>query len=395
MASRIVEDSGILELLNCLRSSNSNDPESQPNADCPEQVWVVATRVQKEEEDNGRPPHDITLLDWPAFVRQQIPLTSLKVILHAIHSDDWARAGQKAQLAGRLLTLFVRFGLGTRIEEPWLLFLYIGHTVPFTIRLIKALNTWMSENEHIDYNTVPLAITTQAISRHGRQNPSPYQILDIDVERAMQHLTQHNARPLPDIESRASSQIRSRDGSRRSPSVASEQSRRPGNADQLEQRSNSSPRIMPSGSLVAISPNPRVIENEQGSRASRKRSHEQFREQSQSSVATPEIGRRTTHATPFTSPLPQLRLPLNRLVSASPNANFSGSMGFDQTSPIQDEGTLRLKSRLNALRAVIELGPANEVDVDSPLARQTRGLLDSINHLAQVAFDTIGEISRE
>ncbi|KAM0546250.1 hypothetical protein ACHAPJ_010933 [Fusarium lateritium] len=394
MASRIVEDSGILELLNCLRSSNSNDanpdnPESQPNADCPEQV--------KEEEDNGRPSHDITLLDWPAFVRQQIPLTSLKVILHAIHSDDWARAGQKSQLAGRLLTLFVRFGLGTRIEEPWLLFLYIGHTVPFTIRLIKTLNTWMSENEHIDYNIVPLAITTQAITRHGRQNPSPYQILDIDVERAMQHLTQHNARPLPDLESRASSQIRSREGSRRSPSVASEQSRRPGNADQLEQRSNSSPRIMPSGSLVAISPNVRVIdlENEQGSRASRKRSHKQFRERSQSSVATPEIGRRTTHATPFTSPLPELRLPLNRLVSASPNANFSGSLGFNPTSPLDDEGTLRLRSRLNALQAVIELGPATEVDVDSPLAHQTRGLLDAINHLAQVAFDTIGEISRE
>ncbi|KAF4969808.1 hypothetical protein FSARC_3033 [Fusarium sarcochroum] len=394
MASRILQDSGILELLNCLRSSNSSDAnpedaESHPNADCPEQV--------KEEEDNGRPSHDITLLDWPAFARQQIPLTSLKVILHAIHSDDWARATTKSQLTGRLLTLFVRFGLGTRIEEPWLLFLYIGQTVPFNIRLIKTLNTWMTESGHIDYTIVPFAITTQAINRHGRQNPSPYQILDVDIERAIQYLTQQIPRPPPDPEREASSQLRSRASSRYSPSAASEQSQRFGNANQLEQRLNTPIRI--SGSVAALSPSVRVtdVDNGSGNRASngRKRPYQDHRERSQSSVATPEIGRRTTHATPFASPLAQLPLPLNRLVSSSPNANFSGSLGFDQTSPSYHEGTLRLKSRLDALQAVIELGPAVEVDVDSPLARQTRGLLDSITHLAQVAFDTIGEVGRE
>jgi hypothetical protein len=42
MSSRILQDAGILELLNCLRSSNASDSneqdEASPNANCPEQV---------------------------------------------------------------------------------------------------------------------------------------------------------------------------------------------------------------------------------------------------------------------------------------------------------------------------------------------------------------------
>ncbi|KAF5021622.1 hypothetical protein F66182_6322 [Fusarium sp. NRRL 66182] len=380
MASRILQDSGILELLNCLRSTSSasdaspDDPEASPNAECPEQV--------KEEQDNGRSPDDISLLDWPAFIRQQIPVTSLKVILHAIHSDDWARAGTKTQLTGRLLTLFVRFGLGTRVEEPWMLFLYLGQTVPFTIRLVKSLNAWMTENGHVDPLIVPLVITTQAINRHGRENLVPYQIVDVDIERAMQHLAQQYPRPSPPAVARTSSRL---GGSSLSP--------------QLEQRSNTGVRVVPSGSPVPISPRIEAINTEHGqvNRASnrRKRPRQVYRESSAGST-TPEAGRRAAEPAPFTSPLTELRLSsLNRLVSPSPNARLSGGIMFNQVngqaSPYDHDGTLRLRARLEALRAVIELGPATEVDADSPLARQTRGLLDSITRLAELAFDTIGE----
>ncbi|KAJ4171496.1 hypothetical protein NW754_013264 [Fusarium falciforme] len=42
MSSRILQDAGILELLNCLRSSNASNSNEQDeaslNANCPEQV---------------------------------------------------------------------------------------------------------------------------------------------------------------------------------------------------------------------------------------------------------------------------------------------------------------------------------------------------------------------
>ncbi|KAJ4322858.1 hypothetical protein N0V84_004622 [Fusarium piperis] len=215
MASRILQDAGILELLNCLRSSNSSDSneqdESSPNANCPEQVirdtWnrLLAIRVQGDEEANGRASDNVSLLDWPTFIRQQIPVTSLKVILHAIHSDDWARAATKSQLTGRLLTLSVRFALGTRVQEPWLLFLYLGQTVPLSVRLVKKLNAWLTANEHIDTSLVLPTITEQAIRRHGRQSPSPYAVFEIDVDRAIQYLDQHHPRSSTNVSNPASS----------------------------------------------------------------------------------------------------------------------------------------------------------------------------------------------
>ncbi|KAF4461005.1 hypothetical protein FALBO_12200 [Fusarium albosuccineum] len=384
MASRIVEDSGILELLNCLRSRNTSDSGTTPNPNSPEHV------VQKEEEDNGRSPDDISLLDWPSFVRQQIPDTSLRVILHAIHSDDWTRATTKVQLTTRLVTLFTRFGLGTKIQEPWLLFLYLGQTVPFGLRLVKALNAWISENDHIESTLVLSAITKHAIDRHGRQHPMPYIILGVDVERAMQYLSQQHPRPAAVTSSRIA--LRSQDARVTLSHLMDVEGERRGSIDRLEQTSNNSAASV-SRSLRPGSAGTGFEDDQSQSIVSsrRKRPRQDYRESSARTSATPEIGRHGSRGTPFTSPPVAPDISLSQLVS--PDVNLSGRSAGRRASP--EDGLRRLEKRLDALQAVIELGPATEVNANSPLARQTRGLLDSIAHLSRLALDSIGDFGGE
>ncbi|KAM5349620.1 hypothetical protein ACJ41O_006125 [Fusarium nematophilum] len=359
-------------------------------------------RVQKEEEDGGRAEDDNSLLDWPAFVRRHIPPTSLKVILHAVHADDWARANAKSQLTGRLLTLYVRFGLGARFEEPWLLFLYLGEKAPLNIRLVKTLNAWISANEHIEPTFIPAAITEQAILRHGRNDMSSYTIFDVDVERAMRALDQEHPPLDPRLGTVSAASLASRaaPASRQMHENGADERDPDRNAVHPEQQSiavaNNSQRGR-RGARVASADgvdNPQANTPPPATMNRRKRPRRDDRSSSVSSAATPEVGRRTAQGTPVTSPLPVPDVTLSSLVS--PNPFFPGGPHGPGGASRSDGGGVRiLETRLEALRTVVALGPACEIDVESPLARQTRGLLDSIGHLSRLALDTIAEITEE
>ncbi|RSL58404.1 hypothetical protein CEP54_007819 [Fusarium duplospermum] len=380
MASRILQDAGILELLNCLRSSNASDPNEQdeapPNANCPEQVI----------RDTWNRLRDAYLLDWPKFIRQQIPETSLKVILHAIHSDDWARAATKSQLTGRLLTLSVRFGLGTRIQEPWLLFLYLGQTVPLSLRLIKKLNAWLSAKEHINATLVLPAITEQAIRRHGRQNQSPYTVFEIDVDRAIQYLDQHHPRPSA-VASTPTSSRHQANGT--TPEIAEARSDPNGSIEGNDARNGQ--RIL---RPRTVSQRDDTEEQDEHEANSRRRVRRDYRESTESSVATPEAGRRATQGTSIMTPLGAPDISLGRI--ETPSMNFSGGpRGRRSTGGASNIGRPRLDTRLNALRAMIQLGPATEINDSNPMARQARGLFDSITQLSQLAVEAFEQLGQQ
>ncbi|KAJ3531533.1 hypothetical protein NM208_g8836 [Fusarium decemcellulare] len=311
-------------------SSTASDPGTPAIQGRPPTPTPPEHVVQREEEDNGRSPDDISLLDWPSFVRQQIPDTSLRVILHAVHSDDWARATTKVQLTTRLVTLFTRFGLGTKIQEPWLLFLYLGQTVPFGLRLVKALNAWISENDHIESALVLSTITKHAIDRHGRQHPMPYIILGVDVERAMQHLSQQHPRPAAVTSSRIA--LRSQDARVTLSHLIDVEDESRGSVDRLEQTSNNSAASV-SRSLRPSSAGTGFEDNQSQSVVSnrRKRPRQDYRESSARTSATPEIGRRGSQGTPFTSPPVVPDISLSRLVS--PDVNLSGRSAGRRASP--------------------------------------------------------------
>ncbi|RSM02383.1 hypothetical protein CEP52_007993 [Fusarium oligoseptatum] len=380
MASQILQDAGILELLNYLRSSNPSDSneqdEASPNANCPE---------QRDEEANGRASDDVSLLDWPTFIRQQIPVTSLKVILHAIHSDDWARAATKSQLTGRLLTLSVRFGLGTRVQEPWLLFLYLDQTVPLSLRLVKKLNAWLTANEHINATLVLPAITEQAIRRHGHQNQSPYAVSEIDVDRAIQYLGQHNPRSSTNV----STPTTSRDQvNGTTPEITEVRSDPNGSIEGNDARNGQ--RILRPRTFSQRDDNEEPDEHEANYRGVRRN----YRESTESSVATPEAGRRATQGTSIMTPLGAPDVSLGRVESAS--MSFSGDpRGRRSTSSASNIGRPRLDTRLNALRAMIQLGPATEINEDDPMARQARGLFDSITQLSQLAVEAFEQLEQQ
>ncbi|KAL6365811.1 hypothetical protein LRP88_00388 [Fusarium phalaenopsidis] len=385
MSSRILQDAGILELLNCLRSSNASDSneqdEASPNANCPEQVIL-----QRDEEANGRASDDVSLLDWPIFIRQQIPLTSLKVILHAIHSDDWARAATKSQLTGRLLTLSVRFGLGTRVQEPWLLFLYLGQTVPLSLRLVKKLNAWLTANEHIDTNLVLPAITEQSIRRHGRQTQSPYAVFEVDVDRAIQYLDQHHPRSSASVSTPTSSHHQT---NRTTPERNETRSDPNGSVDGNVARSGQ--RVL---RPRTFSQRDDTEEQDEHEANSRRRVRRLPRDSSESSTATPEAGRRATQGTSIMTPLGVPDISLGRV--ESPLMNFSGGhRGRQSADSTGNVGSPGLEARLNALRTLIQFGPAREITGSDPMAHQTRGLFDSITHLSQLALAAFGQLEQQ
>ncbi|KAF4985377.1 hypothetical protein FDECE_16600 [Fusarium decemcellulare] len=380
MASRICEDLNVIELLNCLRSTQDGTPSGPPNAACPELTvrdtwtrlhdawWAVALQVQKEDAENGR-ESDPALLDWPAFVKQQIPPTSLKVVLHAIHSDDWARAGAKTQLAGRLLSLSVHFKLGVRTEEPWLLFLHLGHTVPLNIRIARNLNAWMNENGHIETNLLLSAITEQSVRRHNNESPAPPQILNVDVETAMDTLLQRHPRVIVDAATRARQALRGhQDLNDETHSSDEEQS-----TDSSHARTSASADHVSSvvhGSTV-------IVSNRR--KRNREEEHDVLSGPRSSGTPTPELGRRRSSQG---SPLFNLNVsPDFRL---SPSIGSSRSRRRRQTAETEPQ---RSEKRLEALRMLVELGPTVETDGETFVARQTRGLIDSIVHLSHLALE--------
>ncbi|UPK95437.1 hypothetical protein LCI18_006372 [Fusarium solani-melongenae] len=384
MSSRILQDAGILELLNCLRSSNASDSNEQdeapPNANCPE---------QRDEEANGRASDDVSLLDWPTFIRQQIPLTSLKVILHAIHSDDWARAATKSQLTGRLLTLSVRFGLGTRVQEPWLLFLYLGQTVPLSLRIVKKLNAWLTANEHIDTNLVLPAITEQSIRRHGRQTQSPYAVFEVDVDRAIQYLDQHHPRSSASVSASVSTPTSSHHQTNGTTPERNEARSDPNNSVDGNVARNGQRVLRPR----TFSQRDDTEEQDEHEANSRMRVRRLPRDSSESSAATPEAGRRATHGTSIMTPLGVPDISLRRV--ESPLMFSLGHSGRQSTDSAGNIGPPGLEARLNALRTLIQFGPAIEITGSDPMAHQTRGLFDSITHLSQLALAAFGQLEQQ
>ncbi|KAJ3534002.1 hypothetical protein NM208_g7732 [Fusarium decemcellulare] len=342
MASRICEDLNVIELLNCLRSTQDGTPGGPPNPACPELTvrdtwtrlhdawWAVALQVQKEDAENGR-ESDPTLLDWPAFVKQQIPPD---VPQSCSPCDPFRRLGSR------------------RCEDPtcWpapelISSLQTGCADRGTVALVSSLGSH-GTTQHTN------PITEQSVRRHNNESPAPPQILNVDVETAMDTLLQRHPRVIVDAATRARQALRGhQDLNDETPSSDEEQS-----TDSSHARTSASADHVSSvvhGSTV-------IVSNRR--KRNREEEHDVLSGPRSSGAPTPELGRR-------------------RSSQGSPLFNL------DKTTPNAETEPQRSEKRLEALRMLVELGPTVETDGETFVARQTRGLIDSIVHLSHLALE--------
>lgn len=72
-----------------------------------------------------------------------------------------------------------------------------------------------------------------------------------------------------------------------------------------------------------------------------------------------------------------------------------GHRGHQNSDSASNVGPPRLDARINILRTLIQFGPATEINDNDPMARQTRGLFDSITHLSKLALDAFEQLGQQ